>query len=158
MTATPIAAIRDFEFFYGSWTVRHRRLKERLVGSADWDEFAGTSRCWGLLGGMANVDDNHMPERGIRGMSLRILDPVKHVWSIWWVNAADGVIQPLVIGGFAGGEGLFRGDDVFAARPIKVIYRWSAITPTGARWEQAFSADDGRSWETNWIMDFTRAG
>jgi hypothetical protein len=25
-----------------------------------------------------------------------------------------------------------------------------------ARWEQAFSADGGKIWETNWIMEFVR--
>jgi hypothetical protein len=33
---------------------------------------------------------------------------------------------------------------------------WSGITDTAARWEQAFSADEGRTWETNWIMTMTR--
>jgi hypothetical protein len=33
---------------------------------------------------------------------------------------------------------------------------WSRITREAARWEQAFSLDKGASWETNWIMDFTR--
>jgi hypothetical protein len=30
-------------------------------------------------------------------------------------------------------------------------------TPT-PRWEQAFSEDGGETWETNWVMDFARAG
>jgi hypothetical protein len=34
---------------------------------------------------------------------------------------------------------------------------WDRITPTSARWQQAFSIDDERSWETNWIMEFSRA-
>jgi hypothetical protein len=25
------------------------------------------------------------------------------------------------------------------------------------RWEQAFSLDDGQTWETNWTADFTRS-
>jgi hypothetical protein len=37
-----------------------------------------------------------------------------------------------------------------------VRYIWSDITETSARWEQAFSVDDGRTWETNLIMEFTR--
>jgi hypothetical protein len=37
-----------------------------------------------------------------------------------------------------------------------VRFTWSgAATPT-PRWEQAFSGDEGATWETNWIMDFTR--
>ena len=35
---------------------------------------------------------------------------------------------------------------------------WSDITATACRWEQALSADGGQTWETNWIMDFTRLG
>jgi hypothetical protein len=37
-----------------------------------------------------------------------------------------------------------------------VVYIWSEITPTSARWEQAFSPDMGEAWETNWIMESTR--
>ena len=39
---------------------------------------------------------------------------------------------------------------------IRVVYVWSEITPSSARWEQAFSIDGGETWETNWIMEFKR--
>jgi hypothetical protein len=37
-------------------------------------------------------------------------------------------------------------------------YVWSEITPTSALWEQAFSADGEKTWETNWTMAHTRRG
>ena len=42
-------------------------------------------------------------------------------------------------------------------RPIQVRFIWSGATTPTPRWEQAFSEDGGETWETNWIMDFTRA-
>jgi hypothetical protein len=39
-----------------------------------------------------------------------------------------------------------------------VLYLWSDITATTARWEQAFSTDGGTTWETNWIAEFCRTG
>jgi hypothetical protein len=50
----------------------------------------------------------------------------------------------------------FEGDDTFRGKPIKVRFTWSRITPNAAHWEQAFSPDGGKSWETNWEMDLTR--
>jgi hypothetical protein len=39
---------------------------------------------------------------------------------------------------------------------VRVRFKWTHDTPATARWEQAFSADDGATWETNWIMQMTR--
>jgi hypothetical protein len=39
---------------------------------------------------------------------------------------------------------------------ILVRYAWSDITPTSAHFEQSFSTDGGKTWETNWITDQTR--
>jgi hypothetical protein len=39
-----------------------------------------------------------------------------------------------------------------------VRFLWTDITPASARWQQAFSEDGGASWETNWVMEFERAG
>jgi hypothetical protein len=39
---------------------------------------------------------------------------------------------------------------------IFVRFVWSEITPNSAHFEQSFSVDGGKTWETNWITDQTR--
>lgn len=153
---TPYA--RDWEWLIGSWTVQHRRLRERLAGSMAWDEFAGTCTNWPLMGGRANVDDNilELPAGRYRGVSLRAFDVQTRQWSIWWIDSRTPGIDPPVRGGFADGVGTFIGNDTFNGQEIKVRFLWSEMTPRTARWDQAFSADGGATWETNWSMDFRR--
>jgi hypothetical protein len=148
--------MNDFDFFVGSWDVRNRRLAERLVGSDDWEEFPGFSTGIRVFEGGANVDEIIFPSLGSRGLTLRLYDPSRDEWSLYWSSSRDGLLQPPVVGRFRDGVGEFHGDDTDGGRPIRVRYRWSGITATTARWEQAFSADGEQTWETNWIMDFTR--
>ena len=158
--ADAVAGARDFDFFFGRWQVRHRRLKERLAGSREWIEFDGTSIAQPLLGGFGNVDDNVFAFDGqtVRGATLRTFDPSTRQWSIWYVDsrAPLGPLDPPVRGAFRDGVGTFFADDTFAGRPIKVRFTWSAVNPATPHWEQAFSADGGATWETNWAMDFRR--
>jgi hypothetical protein len=157
MTAmTARNAAGDFDFFAGSWDVRHRRLRQWLADCDEWDEFGATTECWPLFGGAANVDEIRVPERGFTGLSLRLLDPARGEWTIYWASSRDGRLQPPVTGHFRDGVGLFYGDDTHEGRAVRVRYTWSGITPESARWDQAFSADQEQTWEVNWIMDFTR--
>jgi len=164
LSALPAAAAEapgDFDFLYGSWRVRHRRLKARLAGSNEWQEFGGTCVCQSLMGGLGNVDDNwlDLPAGAYRAIGVRAYDPKTRQWAIWWVDGRTphGPLDPPVSGGFANGVGTFLSDGTHADRPVKVRYEWSKITPRTAVWEQAFSPDRGKTWEMNWHMDFTRA-
>ncbi len=151
----------DWDWLAGRWTVKHKRLKERLTGCTEWDEFAGTSMTWITLGGLGTVDDNYIeaPNGPYRASSFRAFDAKSGQWSIWWLDGRNPTyIEPPVKGGFSGGVGTFEGDDTLRGKPIRVRFRWSDTTPTSARWEQAFSPDGGSTWEVNWAMDFTRAG
>ena len=67
-------------------------------------------------------------------------------------------LEPPVVGSFENGVGVFEGRQQLDGRPILVRFTWSSITTTGARWEQEFSPDDGKTWERNWIMTMTRVG
>jgi hypothetical protein len=153
----------DFDFFMGIWRCRHRYRVRRLAGCNDWIEFEGTCAARKILGGLGNTDENdiEMPGRRYTGMSLRLWDPTEDRWTILWLDSRrPGAIGPEVCGGFTqrpdGPFGIFYGDDESDGRAIRVRYIWSRITEEGARWEHAFSADGGSSWETNWYMDFTR--
>lgn len=146
----------DFDFLIGQWTVANRRLKQRLAGSQEWEEFQATSMAWSLLDGGANIDQITFPD-GTSALTLRLYEPETGQWSLNWATSTAGVLFPPVVGAFTDGKGLFYGNDLHDGTPVRVRFIWSQITPTSARWEQAFSADHDKSWETNWIMDLTRS-
>lgn len=159
----PAAAggLHDFDFLAGHWHVHHRRLQQRLAGSHEWLEFGGSAAARLLMDGAGNVDDNviELPDGAYRAVTLRAFDPATGLWSIWWLDGRRpaGPLDPPVRGRFEGGVGTFYADDTYEGRPIRVRYRWSGITRAACHWEQAFSADGGRTWETNWTMEFRRA-
>lgn len=146
----------DFAFLHGEWTVANRRLKTRLAGADDWEEFPSSASVRPLFGGTANIEEIRYPAEGVSGLTLRLYDAVRDSWSLNWATSVDGRLFPPVVGGFRDGQGEFFGDDEHAGTPVRVRFVWSRITPRSARWEQAFSADDGASWELNWVMDFSR--
>ena len=159
-SSRPNSAIDDFDFLVGKWRVRHRRLKDRLAGSDEWQQFEGRSGAWKILDGAGLVDDNvlELPDGTYRAASLRAFDPTSNTWSIWWLDGRypTGPLDPPVVGGFTDGVGTFVAEETFNGRPIVVRFVWSDVTDRTARWEQAFSADAGATWEVNWVMDFER--
>jgi hypothetical protein len=154
-TTTGPDGARDFDFLHGRWRVRGRRLVERLVGCQEWRELEATCECWPLLDGLGNADElrsDHLP--GFVGTSLRLFDRQARQWSIHWADNRRGVLDPPMCGSFAGDVGVFAGADVHAGRAILARFIWRR--GPSPRWEQAFSADGGHTWETNWTMDFAR--
>ncbi|MBS0417122.1 MAG: hypothetical protein JSR66_05380 [Proteobacteria bacterium] len=147
--------MHDFDYFVGGWTTKQRRLKARGVGSSDWEEFTATECLSLYLDGQATVDELYMPAKHRAGLTVRAFDLQKHQWSIYWVSGEAGPLDP-VVGGFQGNHGEFYATDEENHRPVKVRYLWDKIDHDHARWQQAFSFDN-RTWETNWIGEFTRA-
>jgi hypothetical protein len=158
--AADVSGVHDFDFLVGEWRVHSRRLKERLVGSNEWEEFEGTLKSHRLMEGLANVDDTvfRTPQGIYRGVAPRAYDAKSGQWAIWWIDGRNpfGDLDPPVKGRFVNGIGTFYANDTLRGKPIKVRFTWSHITPTSARWEQAFSSDDGKTWETNWRQRLER--
>jgi hypothetical protein len=158
--AADLSGLHDFDLRVGRWQAHHRRLKERLAGSHDWVEFDGTQEFRQLLDGYANVDENvfNTPGGGYRGVTLRAYDAKSGQWAIWWLDGRNpfGELDPPVKGRFENGVGTFYADDTLRGKRIRVRFIWSQITANAAHWEQAFSSDGGKTWETNWVTDFRR--
>jgi hypothetical protein len=167
---TPVAALpaengtknvaqTDFDFWVGDWKQKNRRLATPLSGANDWYEFDSTSSTRHLWGGLANMDEFLAPQTPvgpISGMTLRLYDPKSNQWRIYWASANSARIGAPTIGSFADGRGEFFDQEDFNGRSILVRYTWLNLSPATSRWEQAFSQDFGKTWETNWIMENTR--
>jgi len=157
--ASPSARERDWTWLLGNWDVWHSRLKDRLVGSTEWQEFAGKSALWLTLGGLGTIDDNSLdlPAGVYRGLGIRAYDPKAASWAIWWVDGRNPErIDPPVRGNFHADEGEFIGTDTYKGTAVTVRFRWHEIHGKRPWWDQAFSTDGGRNWEINWRNYFTR--
>ena len=153
-------APHDFDFAIGDWRVRHRRLQDRLVGSNEWVEFDGNMSTRAVLGGFGNVEDNllRLPEGEYRAIAIRSFNAHSGHWYIWWLDGRfPGQIDVPVSGKFENEVGTFHADDTLNGAPIRIRFIWSTGDQQNPRWEQAFSADGGSSWETNRTMEFSRA-
>lgn len=150
-----------FDFLHGAWTVRHRKLCERLADCNEWFEFVGTLDVRPILEGRGNFDRNVLedPSGAYEAHSLRLCAPGSGIWSIWWLDErhTGAGLGPPVIGGFDGSKGTFLGKDVFEGQPIEVRTTYEPLSETSARWTQAFRPGAHRDWEVNWVMDFSRA-
>jgi hypothetical protein len=149
----------DFDFYVGRWNVHNRRLKERLKGSTEWEEFEGVSIARMILGGVGNIDEITLyRESGqVEGFTVRLFNPTSEQWSIYWSSSLTGTLDVPMIGGFKDGRGEFYAQELHAGKYVYSRFIWSEITTTTCRWEQALSPDGGKTWETNWIMESTRA-
>lgn len=152
--------VRDFDFLLGDWRVHHRYLRVKETGR-EWVDVDGTAKERELMGGRGNVEEQtiNAPNGAYRALALRSYDPNTSQWSIWWLDGrvphAD--LDPPVQGGFGNGVGTFYGNTTVNGKSVRIRFIWSRITATSAHWEQAYSSDAGRTWETNWTMEFRRS-
>jgi hypothetical protein len=149
----------DFDFSIGTWNTHVSRLQKPLTGSTSWVEYNGVSVVREILNGHANLFELTAdgPAGHIEGVGLRLYNPQSHQWSLNWANGKTGILGVPTIGEFKNGRGVFVDQESFDDRVILVRNSFVDITPNSARFEQTFSDDGGETWETNWVMTFTRS-
>ncbi|HSN26602.1 MAG TPA: hypothetical protein VLT45_09955 [Kofleriaceae bacterium] len=159
-SAEPRDGSHDFDFELGTWKIKLRRLEHALSGSTKWIEYNGTSTTKPLMGGKAQVVELTVDSTTgvhLEGMTVRTYNPATHQWYLSWANAKNGIFaQPPTVGEFKNGRGEFYDSEEYEGRWILVRLTWSQMTKTSAHFEQAFSADGGKTWEVNWITDQVR--
>ncbi|CAH0274719.1 hypothetical protein SRABI118_03591 [Massilia sp. Bi118] len=159
-TPAPRDGQHDFDWEIGAWDTQLKRLREPLSGKSDWVEYAGTTVVKPVMGGRANLVE--LDVRGsagrIPGVSLRLYQPASGQWTLHFANLANGLMTERMHGVFQDGEGSFYGQDTLNGRTILVRFLILPMDARRWRFEQAYSADGGQHWETNWIAIDTRRG
>jgi hypothetical protein len=158
--ATPVGSPHDFDFEHGRWTTTLRRRLHPLSGSEVWADYTGTTIVHPVSGGRANLVELDVsgPAGRIQGLSLRLFDTKHKRWTLNFSNAASGTLATPMTGGFGGApRGVFYSAETFNGRHVLVRFVIEVTSADTCRFEQAFSADGGATWETNWIAVDTRS-
>jgi len=147
----------DFDFHIGDWKTHVSRLQHPLTGSTTWVQYDGTTTVRKIWDGRANLVELEVD--GAAGhlelLSLRLYDPQSHQWSLNVASSRAGVLGVPTIGQFKNGRGEFFDQETLDGRTILVRFVISNITARSCHFEQASSADGGKTWEVNWIADDT---
>jgi hypothetical protein len=156
--ALPGSAQRDFDFYIGKWRVKNRKLKTRLNGCTEWDEFEATDEVYKTLNGLGNIGHfrTTIAGKSFEGMTVRLFNPETKLWSIYWADSSKGILDVPVVGSFSENTGQFYTKDIFEGREILMVFNWDKTDRDNPVWSQAFSADNGKSWEWNWYMHASR--
>ena len=146
-----------FDFEYGQWRVHHR---VKSASDGKWKEFDGTCTARPFMAGQGDIEEHIFARQtGITyGTAIRTFDLKSEEWAIWWIDSRYPhlALDPPVKGRFANGVGTFYSDSVANGKTVRTRFIWSQITTTSAHWEQASSEDAGKTWDTNWLMEFRR--
>ena len=123
-------------------------------------EFDGACSGRLLIDGAASLEEHLLnpPSGTCHAIGLHSYDATTGTWFNWWLDGryATGPLDPPVRGKFVNGVAATYSE--FDKDGKKGIARltWSDITATSFRFEQASSVDGGKTWQTNWIMEFRR--
>jgi hypothetical protein len=158
ITASPNSSSHDFDFYEGKWKLRNKKLKTRLDNCTEWVEFESTQEMHKVLNGIGNIDNYLATFDGVpfEGMSVRLFNPKTKLWSIYWADSSEGILQPAVVGSFENSIGHFFAHDIFNNQKIIVVFCWDVRDRENPIWSQAFSNDTGKTWEWNWYMYFSK--
>jgi hypothetical protein len=157
ITASATSSPNDFDFLVGKWKMHNRHLNKRLANCKDWTEFDSSDENTKILSDTADTDIYSTTEfpgqegKLFQGLTLRLFNPKTRLWSLYWVASNTGTIDPPVVGSFENGVGHFFGKDTLNGKPIIVMFRWDARNKERPVWGQAFSANNGKTWEWNFF-------
>ncbi|MEO5942441.1 MAG: hypothetical protein ABIP30_10035 [Ferruginibacter sp.] len=158
ITASATSSKHDFDFLNGKHSVLHKKLKSRLTNNNEWIEFEGTHSQELILNGVGNVEQQKMVDNDgepMEGAAIRLFNMQTKLWNIYWADSKNGKLDPPVAGSFENNIAHFFTKDIFDNKKILVAFQWDAREIKTPIWRQAFSDDNGKTWEWNWYMYFS---
>ncbi len=148
----------DFDFNFGKWRTHIKNLQHPLSGSTTWVKLEGTVTVRKVWDGRASLEEIEADGPGghFEGTTLFLYNPKSHQWSQTFANSESGSLEVPSIGEFKNGRGEFYSQEVYNGRAVLVRGIWSEIKTDTHRFEQAYSDDGGKTWETNFIANLER--
>jgi len=149
----------DFDFDFGTWKTHSSRLLHPLTGSQDWVQMDGVTVVTKVWNGRANLAEYRAagPAGVVELLALRVYNPKSHQWSINFATPNVGTLGAVPgVGEFRDGRVDFYDQEAINGRAVLVRFSIWDVTAEEARSEQAFSGDGGKTWEVNWITQYTR--
>ena len=148
----------EFDFGIGAFKTHIKRLEHPLTGSTTWVEWNGTVVTHKLRDDSGNLEElsaGNATEH-LQGITLRLYNPKTHQWNLYWASKDEGTVGAPMVGEFKQGRGVFYNKDTVGGRAVLVRDIYSGATANTYHFEEAYSADDGKTWETNFIANLTR--
>lgn len=148
----------DFDFLIGNWRVFNSRLKTLFNDCTDWINFESIHHEHRLKSGNGNFATHHyvvdktLYERSV----IRSYNSKFDYWKIDRLDNMTKLMMSPLTGTFWRNKGAFLSRGFLETKEILVWVEWTKICDTFASWEQAMSEDNGKTWETNWVMEFYR--
>ncbi len=150
-------ASHDFDFALGTFHTHIKRLMNPLTGGATWTTYEGTKTDVSILDGKGSLEtiEADGPSH-LELMTLRLYNATSHQWSLNFTSSDSGELATPSIGEFENGVGTFLDQEDYNGRTILVRQVWTTLTPDAYHFEQAFSADHGKTWKPNFVADLER--
>lgn len=146
---------RRFDFWVGQWDVN---LRIQQADKSWKDSVQAEARIYSILDGRAVLELwNSEP---IVGYSLRYYDAARDKWVLWlnWPGRNQAGSSSLE-GQFRHGRGEFFQTEKTPDGTTRLArYSFSDVSPSSLRWDDAYTTDGGKTWSSNWLMEFTRTG
>jgi hypothetical protein len=149
-------AAREFDFWIGEWNVLNRGLTRN-----GWVETGrSAAKVYPVLGGCALVEHWRGTAWGDKtiGFSVRSFDRRTGNWFLlltWPAKDRPGF--GTLEGTFTHGRGEFFSEEGSpTGEKVLTRYSFSDAKPDSLRWDAARSKDAGVTWQTFWIMEFSR--
>ncbi len=156
-TPAPRDGSHDFDWDIGTWKTHQKRLLHPLTGSTTWVEYEGTDVVKPIWNG---ANEGKIEAHGSAGnleiFTVRMYNPDAHQWGVYFTNPATGVLSTPVVGEFKNGRADFYDQEPYNGRQIMVRFSVFNISADACEFQQAFSADGGKTWEPNFIVTETR--
>jgi hypothetical protein len=149
----------DFDFDIGTWKTHSSRLLRPLTGSKSWADMDGITVVKKVWDGRASLAEYKASGSAgtVELLSLRWYNPQAHQWNLGFATPSAGDLSVPAIGKFKNGRGDFYDQEEINGRYVLVKFSIWSTGPNTGQSEQAFSDDGGKTWEVNWINQYTRA-